>query len=209
MLIHGEHRHPVRRRVSGPEPLVGMTHGVGKRPATRHDQQRLCPRGVLDAPQCRLETFCMSQKPAAEFHDGLDVRTPAAVSQERPASDGRTLSARVRAAARRTRLARIARRRRRSPMQAAPPSSPAARAAALGEESAEARSPRPCASDRWRAATRRIAVATSSICASASAPAIAEIAASSSISRSAQTTRARRSPANSRVAGRPSGVGDV
>jgi len=55
-----------------------MTHGVGKRSATRHDQQRFRPRGALDAPQCRFEAFCMSQKPAAEFHYRLDVRANAA-----------------------------------------------------------------------------------------------------------------------------------
>ena len=51
------------------------------------------------------------------------------------------------------------------------------------------------------ARTRRMPSATSSTWASASARAMASMAASSSISRSPQTTRASRSPANSRVAG--------
>jgi hypothetical protein len=44
---------------------------------------------------------------------------------------------------------------------------------------------------------------------SATRAAMASIAASSSMSRSAQTTRASRSAAYARVAGRPSGVGQV
>jgi len=74
VLIHREHRHPVRRGIGESEATVGVADSIGERPTTRNDQKRVRWRSGLQGCEHRFENVRRREDTAAELYDGFDER---------------------------------------------------------------------------------------------------------------------------------------
>ena len=72
VLVHGQHRHPVRRIIGEMEIAIHLAHGIGERSSSRHDQQPPRPRGRADRCERGVEELGVRQQRAAQLDDRVD-----------------------------------------------------------------------------------------------------------------------------------------
>ena len=77
VLIHPQHRHPVRRVLADLGPLEHLAYGLGERPATRDDDQASAPPEGGDRLDGELEGTRLAEQAPADFEDGMHRRRSA------------------------------------------------------------------------------------------------------------------------------------
>src|SRR5262245_46952830 len=75
VLVHRQHRHPVRRVVCYSKPAVDLAHDVGERSAARHDEQPTVAGGVIDGEQHAQKVLEVSEQSTTNFYDDVDHRS--------------------------------------------------------------------------------------------------------------------------------------
>lgn len=71
ILIHRQHRHPMRRVIGQLTPAVDLAHDVGKWTAARHDEQSSSARRSAHRCEHGIEVIGVRKQRAANLHDDL------------------------------------------------------------------------------------------------------------------------------------------
>jgi hypothetical protein len=72
VLIHRQHRHPVRGIVCQANVLIRLTDSVGKRSSARDDQDGNVTAGISDRAESGIEQLGAHHQAAANFYDRRD-----------------------------------------------------------------------------------------------------------------------------------------
>jgi hypothetical protein len=75
ILIHREHRHPMRDTSVELQLPIGVPDRIRKRTAAGDDQEPLPPSGLCDNLQGRIEMRGMRQQSATDFDDEVHERS--------------------------------------------------------------------------------------------------------------------------------------
>ena len=73
VLIHRQHGHPMRRRVTQSDPSVDVTDDVGEWAAARNDEHAMCLGDLANRRQQSIEVLRSGQKTATHLDDEIDI----------------------------------------------------------------------------------------------------------------------------------------